>query len=214
MYACNQYKEYNVKEINTIRNNAFQVSKSIIKADEYDFIYKNWIDSINNWIDNQIDYIKYYNVEREWLLDSLICINTKGTKLLTAVLKQSMYEESNADFIDYFYGVKIKGEWYFFRGAGLVLPREYYQKDIHTPLSFEKLKQIATDQIYRHYLKKGKSGEWEINERFFDGIMPSEKTKEIYHLKNDDDYVRFMVELNWSKNVNMTIEKYSKRDGN
>jgi hypothetical protein len=168
--ACKRYVEYNIKEIYNIRIEAMDMSKSVIGNNEYNNTYHNMKDSINNWIENKIDYIKYYNDEREWLLDSIMCIDSDANKLITAVLKRSMYNDSNADFIDYFYGVKVKGEWYFFRGAGMVLPREYYQKDIHTPLSFEKLKQIATDNIYRWYLKKNKQGNREINERFFSDL--------------------------------------------
>ena len=52
----------------------------------------------------------------------------------------------------------------------MVLPRERYQQDIHSPLSFDKLKQIATWHIYRHYLKKNQYGEWVINEQFFSDL--------------------------------------------
>jgi hypothetical protein len=108
--------------------------------------------------------------------------------------------------------VKIKGNWYFFRGEGMVLPREYYQKDIHRPLSFEKMKQIATFNIYRHYLKKNKQGEWEINERFFDRIIPQDGTKEIYGIRSDEEYVKLIIELNWSSDINKTINKYKQRE--
>jgi hypothetical protein len=198
--SCSRYKKYDVKEITDIRNNSVNMSKSLVGGNNYSLIYRNLNDSINNWIENQIDYIKYYNEEREWIIDSVMCINSNGNKLVTSVLKRSMYDNSSADFIDYFYGVKIKEVWYFFRGAGLVLSREYYQKDIHTPLSFEKLKQIATSNIYRRYLKKNKQGEWEINERFFESMTKYDAynypftTQEAY----DESWLRLMRE-NWNR---------------
>ena len=80
------------------------------------------------------------------------------------------------------------------------------------PLNFEKLKQIATWNIYRRYLKKNTQGEWEINDRFFDKIIPQDRTKEIYGIKSDEEYVKFMIELNWSSDINKTINKYRQRE--
>jgi hypothetical protein len=197
--SCSRYKKYDAKEITDIRNNAVTMSKSLIGENSYNLIYNNLNDSIHNWIENQIDYIKYYNEEREWVIDSVMCINSNGNKLVTSVLKRSMYDNSNTDFIDYFYGVRIKREWYFFRGAGMVLPREYYQKDIHTPLSFEKLKQIAASNIYRRYLVKNKKGEWEINDRFFDDLTSGAWCSDCVTQEQwDSAYIR-QINRNWSK---------------
>ena len=52
----------------------------------------------------------------------------------------------------------------------MIVPRENHQEDIHTPLSFEKLKQIATVRLYLRYLKKNKNEEWEINDNFFSDL--------------------------------------------
>jgi len=86
-----------------------------------------------------------------------------------AIGKQSTYyKNQDADGITYFYGIKISGGWYFFAGPYLVLPRIGYQKDLHTPLSFTKLHEIAMDTVFKGYLKKNKeTGEWEINDAFF-----------------------------------------------
>jgi hypothetical protein len=61
---------------------------------------------------------------------------------------------------------------------------------------------------------KNKKGEWEINDRFFDRIIPQDGTKEIYGIRSDEEYVKFMIELNWSSDVNMTINKYKQREEN
>jgi hypothetical protein len=168
--SCTKYKEYNVREIQGIRQADIYFSQSIIGEKEYFKIYNLLNDSIKCWINNQLNYFEYYNQEREWLLDSVLCINLERNKLITSVLKRSISNESTGDFIDYFYGTKIADTWYFFMGPHLVLPREYYQKDIHTPLSFEKLKQIATMNIYRGYLIKNINDKWEINDRFFSDL--------------------------------------------
>jgi hypothetical protein len=49
----------------------------------------------------------------------------------------------------------------------MVVPREHYQSEIYTPLSFEKLHELAMKNIFRGYLKKNSKDEWEINDAFF-----------------------------------------------
>jgi hypothetical protein len=198
IFSCTKYQKYNPHEIQEIRSNDITSSQSIIGEEKYWELYNMLNDTVNDWIKNQIDYYKYFDKQREWLLDSILCVNKEGNKLITSILKRSMSNESEGDFIDHFYGAKIRDQWYFFGGPTLVLPREYYQKDIHTPLSFEKLKEIATAHIYRGYLKKGKKGQWEINENFFRDIIPQDRTKEIYGLKSDEEYVKYVVGLNWT----------------
>jgi hypothetical protein len=210
--SCSRYKEYNTKEIQEIRKRSIDYSSSILGQDEYWDIYNKINDSINMWKINNLGLYKYYDVSKEYLVDSIICINKHENKFITSVLLRQLLKEGVQDDIKYLYGVKISEEWYFFAGATLVLPREYYQKDIHTPLSFEKLKQIATSNIYRAYLKKNKKREWEINEKFFEWVIPQDGTKETYGIRNDEEYVKFMIELNWSSNVNMTINKYKQRE--
>ncbi len=82
----------------------------------------------------------------------------------------------------------------------MVLPREYYQKNIHTPLSFEKLKQIATFNIYKYYLEKNKKEDWVIRERFFRNLEDYDAysypftTQEAY----DESWLKLAKE-NWVK---------------
>jgi hypothetical protein len=134
---------------------------------EYWIIYNSAIDSIDNWIDNEIGNFTYWKSLINYQLDSVLCVNEQRDKIFFSILLPYIDKAGTSDQIEYFYGVKIKDRWYFFEGPTLVLPREYYQEDIHSPLSFEKLKQIATFNIYRRYLQKNKQGEWKINEQFF-----------------------------------------------
>ena len=72
------------------------------------------------------------------------------------------------DDVEYLYGAKIKGCWYFFRGGGtMAILRKNYQKDIRSPLSFEKLHELAMNNMFRGYIKKNAAGKWEINDAFF-----------------------------------------------
>ena len=196
-FSCDNQKEKKMRELYYVN------SVKTIGLDEYYDIYNQAIDSINNWIQNDLRGGLMQKSALEWLLDSLICFNQEGNKCIMAIMNR---DQGGVNSINHFHGVKIRSHWYFFCGPTLYAFSEFYDLPPKIPLSFEKLKQIATSHIYRGYLKKGKGGQWEINERFFDRIIPS------YNLKTDEEYVMFMVEVNWSSDVNETIRKYYEDD--
>ena len=145
--ACNnKYKEYNKKEIATIRYNCMNQSQALLGS-EYWFVYNSAIDSINSWIDNKIGNYAYWSSLIDYQLDSILCVNADKNKVIMSILLPYIGEKGTGDQIMYFYGVKIKEEWYFFSGPTMHLPRNFYQEDIHTPLSFDKLRQIATNNV-------------------------------------------------------------------
>ena len=125
-------------------------------------------DSVKVWAENELWLYKYFNRDSvdfgvEYQIDSLICFNAKKNMCFTGILRQMTDKEEVMDSIWEFFGIKIKGQWYFFSGASLGLPREYYQKNIHTPLSFEKLKELAMRHLYYNYIRRSK-----INDAFFE----------------------------------------------
>jgi hypothetical protein len=166
---------------NNIQIDYINVSKKNIGNSNYHIIYSSAKDSIENWVENDLGlygYFKKYN--RGYKLDPLLCFNTKKDKMIGALLiNHKVFENAKLDDIWYFYGIKINNQWFFFNGADITLLREYYQKDIHTPLSFEKLHEIAMKEVFSGYLKKkdksywtnlfGKT-EWEINDDFFSDL--------------------------------------------
>jgi hypothetical protein len=199
--SCSRYKKYDAKEINKIRENAISMSKSMLGEDEYNLIYNNMNDSINNWMNNRLGYYTYWDSAIKYQLDSVLCVNKEQNKIMTSVLAPYVKEGGVSDEITYFYGVKVKGNWYFFDGATIVVSRGYYQKDIHRPVSYEVLRQIATSNIYRSYLKKNKQGEWEINERFFERISSKNSENRGYggcvDCKTEEEYYMHLVERIW-----------------
>jgi len=206
--SCKKHKGYDVKEIATIRERTLAKSQSILGKDEYYSIYQMANDSINNWRKHELEGWKYFGNLVNYQLDSIFCVNKTGDKIFFAILRRNVDKDTTGDGISYFYGVKIRNTWYFLNAPYLVLLREWYQKDIHTPLPFEKLKQIATSNIYRGYLIKDNTGDWEINERFFEQVTPLSNRQIGDKIKTEEEYVRFMVEVNWSSDVNATIRKY------
>jgi hypothetical protein len=164
LISCEPKKRDNV-EVDSIK--IMQVSKQSISEKIYSEVYGRANDSVTSWIAHSLQSYLYER-DNNWRIDSLLCFNTQKDKAIMALLNQDRYPTSKNDGINVFYGVKIKEKWYFFKGPFIVLIRENYQKDIHTPLPFTKLHEIAMDNIFKGYLKKNKqSGEWEINEGFF-----------------------------------------------
>jgi len=194
----NKYKEYNSEEIKNIRDLTISMSQSVVDSSIYWQIYGEMNDSIHLWIKNRLRWFEYYDGQRELIIDSTFCINKAGDKLVSAILKRCL-DDCVQDDICFFYGVKIKTQWYFFTGPTLVLPREYYQKNIHIPLSFEKLKQIATSNIYRGYLKKNKLGEWEINDNFFSDLTSVAWCGDCVTQEQWDAAYMRQVQRNWTQ---------------
>jgi hypothetical protein len=199
--SCSKYKKYDAKEIQETRKRSMDRSLSILGHDEYWDIYNKINDSINVWKANDLKYYRYFGVSKGYMVDSVLCVNKNGDKLITSILLQQLLKDGEQDDVWYFYGVKVKGNWYFFDGATIVVSRGYYQKYIHQPVSYEVLSQIATSNIYRSYLKKNEQGEWEINERFFERISSKNSENRGYggcvDCKTEEEYYMHLVERNW-----------------
>jgi len=154
-------------------------SKNIIGGNtEYKRVYTSVTDTLINWKKHKLigtsELCSYSNFH----IDSLLCFNNEKNKMVSAIL-ESECKQDLSDGIKIFYGAKIKDKWCFFSGAYIVLPREIYQKETYTPLSFEKLHEIAMKEIFSNYLKKKDKGflenlfgktEYEINDDFFSDL--------------------------------------------
>ena len=162
------YPEPSSKDLRQRREKAYQVSISIIGQKEYWNIYNAMNDSVKAWAENELQFYEYFNRDSvdfgvEYQIDSLICFNAEKNMCFTGILRQITDKEAVMDDISHFFGIKINEKWYFFDGETLILPREYYQKNIHTPLSFEKLKELAMRHLYYNYIRRSK-----INDAFFE----------------------------------------------
>lgn len=188
------------KELQEKRKMFYEMSKSTVSGiDEYYRVYSFAHDSINSWIENNLDFYTDLKLNT-WEIDSLVCFNKNGDKCIMTILKRAtFFKKAVQDDIRYFNGVKIKNDWYFFSGGTLVLPRQYYQRNIHKPLSFDKMKDLAIKHIYRGYLKKGADGTWEINDDFFSDLTSGAWcTHCTTQAQWDSVYLR-QVQLNWEK---------------
>ena len=161
--ACNQRE----KEQQERNQNILKISKSTMGVQEYHRLYKQTLDSLNLWCSEQLPgYQSIWSFN--YRLDSVLCFNSQKDRMVTGILIQCNRLECSMDDVEYLYGAKIKGCWYFFRGGGtMAILRKNYQKDIRSPLSFEKLHELAMNNMFRGYIKKNAAGKWEINDAFF-----------------------------------------------
>ena len=112
---------------------------------------------------NNLGYYQYCGKSKNCFIDSLLCFNTKGDRLISAKLMQQLNNDV-ADGIDFMYGEKINNKWYFFSGAYITIPRNMLKDHpINKPLSYQQLHQIALKEVYGGYLKSN----GEINEAWF-----------------------------------------------
>jgi hypothetical protein len=204
LISCNSKKEreievFNLMEIEEIRNTSLQESQNIVGKDDYWNVYNKMVDSVNLWIKEDLGNYEHFNRIGDFCIDSVFSVNKKGNKLIAIIINRSLISGSTLDYLDYQYGVKIDNNWFFFKGPRLVLPREYYQEDIHIPLSFEKLKQIAAKEIYQSYLIKNSNGEWGINDAFFNDLTSGAWCSNCSTQIQWDSAYMNQVYLNWSR---------------
>lgn len=211
------------KEISLIQERyeiALDKSLQIVGPSVYYNVLKSAEDSIDNWTKNRIPFFARFKIDSV-RLDSLVCFNRNGTKAVMARLSQCR-RDCTQDDIHFLYAVKIRDIWYFFSGATIVLPRENYQKDIHTPLPFTKLHEIATQEVFRGYLKKKDLGfwrnvfgktEWEVNENWFKSHFESNTWCITCNTPKSsaqwDSIYLDIVEKNWSSRDTTNYEQSS-----
>jgi hypothetical protein len=186
------------KRFHERRNLYFEKSISVIGENDYLKIYNNANDSIKSWVDNNLSAYSILHIFK-WKLDSLICFNRTLDKCIIALPVQCTWNDCESDELKYFYGAKVNNEWLFFRGGSFVLIRKGYQHDIHKPIPFEKMKDLAMKYIYSGYLKKNENHEWVVNERFFQDLTsvawgPASNTPEQW----DSTYLA-IIRRNWEK---------------
>ena len=128
---------------------------------EYFALEKLIQDTLKTWCDNKLSIAEELWTY-EFQVDSFLCANSTRNKLITCIMIQCNKNGCLQDDIRFLYGARIKRKWYFLFGPTITLPREAYGNHRNVPLSFEKMHEIAMDEIFKGYVKNGK-----INEKFF-----------------------------------------------
>ena len=135
---------------------------------EYEKIRQQALDSLNSWCNAELLSYRSICYSRTYRLDSTVCFNGEKDRMVKAIYVKCNDPSGKTEDVSYFWGVKVNGKGYFFGGGGtMVVLREHYQKDIHQPVSFEKLHELAMEDMLRGYIKQNEAGQWEVNDAFF-----------------------------------------------
>lgn len=201
--SCN--RELSSEQLRQMRERAYHVSINTVGSDSYWTIYKAMNDSVKVWAENELGFYRYLNRDSidygaQFQIDSLLCFNVEKNMCFTAILRQMTEKDAPSDDIWHFFGIKINGQWYFFRGATLILPRDFYQKENYPPLSFDKLKELAMKHLFQTYLRKSQDGEWVINDAFFNDYYKYDAVNRpvTTEAERDSSWLR-ACERNWSR---------------
>ncbi len=197
--SCSEFTRLDEKGLTKKREIFMKTSMNIIGEQNYWSVYNQINDSINNWKKQKLEWYDEDSTKSQYQIDSLLCFNAQGDKMITTRMARGLEDNSTMDAVLYYYGVKIERKWYFFSGPIMHVPRKYYQKDIHTPLSFEKLKLIATSNMYSGYLKKNLWGKWEINEGFFSDLTSQAWCSDCVTQEDWNKRYLSIIRRKWSK---------------
>ena len=194
---------YGCKRVESSQQDIKTASVNIIGKDVYEKIISKARDSLALWKQLRLENYIENKGETRSILDTLLCFNSTGTKFISCLLGQVLIENASMDGLVYFYGVNIEEKWHYFAGATVYISRGSYVKNIHTPLSFEKLHEIAIKNIYSGYLQKNTAGQWEIDDGFFERIANKNPNGKGYgpcfDCKTEDEYYLYLVKDNWTK---------------
>lgn len=123
-------------------------------------------DSVNLWKLNKLQNYIEVKTETRYVVDSLLCFNKKGDRLITCLLGTTLLKPPTGG-ITFLYGEKINNQWYFFSGANIFIPYEMKESKDNNPFDFSQLHNIALKEIYGGYLKSN----GEINDAWFTSLF-------------------------------------------
>ena len=129
-----------------------------------DYIDKNFksYQSIHNKIETWLEVARKARQENlksivfdpNYKLDKLLLINEERNKLVGTVNISESINKNNSthDWIFMIQGVKILGEWRFFRGGSLYVPRNNYKYNVNEPLNHFQLSVVGRDFFLKRFL--------------------------------------------------------------
>lgn len=180
LFSCNN--------INNEKPSYLLISKKLIGTSSYFEVLTQINDSLNYYVSNKlIEYEAEYSYE--YKLDSLICFNKNANRLIGCRHLYVNIPNAIADDLQFMLGEKIKDKWYFYKGASIVIPREMVKgHDIHKPLSYKQLHEIALKEVYSGYL----NDKDEINESWFKAYFDDDMMS-FKKYKNKEEYNKLVI---------------------
>jgi hypothetical protein len=166
-----------------IEKKMLEISQNHIGKIQYLSIYKQINDSLQVWKINKLDHY-HDTLLRVKRIDSLLCFNLAMNRFVSAELHFDVGYLNN-DGMLYFLGEKIDGNWFFWTGAFIPIPRDIVKgHDVKKPLSYKQMHTIALDQIYGGYLTK----DGKINEKWFEYLFEAESGADFNRQTEDEDW--------------------------
>ena len=154
LFACNRTinKEYAEDYVKLYQSANF---------DNYQHIYKIATDTFEVWVKDSLD-IAGFGLLYPFRIDSAIIFNRDSTRLYTTInYDHSVFKDADADASNEFCGAKVNGKWYFIVGAGLHIPRNWYQDSLYAPMTLDEISYVAHVNFHQSYLIRKANNEFE-----------------------------------------------------
>lgn len=142
-----------------------EASTKIIGLNSYNNLIATMNDSVSTWKLNRLSRYIEEKDKSEYRIDSLLCLNKEGNRIITCLLGKSFLKPKPTGGITFFYGEKINSKWFFFSGDHIFVPHEMRSVKDGNSFSYEELHLIALKEVYQGYL----NSKGEINEEWFIG---------------------------------------------
>ena len=169
-------------------------SKQIIGENEYSLTFNKLKDSMNIWVLNKLRRFEAEAIYK-FQMDSLLCFNSNKDRFISCRHLYVNIPDATSDDLQFIYGEKINGGWYFFKGESIAVPREVVENhNIYEPLSYQQLHEVALKEVYSGYL----NSKGEINEEWF--TLHFENVGWCSKCKTSEDFRKSRIEgigINW-----------------
>lgn len=147
----------------------YALQEQLSRDNEVRAVHKEITDSITSWVSDSLLGYKHIFFESSWNVNNIIFFNTDKNKFVSTLNNSSTnWINKQADNTYMIYGVKIKGNWYFFQGATYILPRGTWQNEFYDPMTSEELDYLGYDFFLSYYIKKTWNGKFVPKEEAFD----------------------------------------------
>lgn len=193
----NRVKKFDSLEVKKVRAMSIKKGTEILGEATYWSIYQRMNDSLQSWISAELDDYKGWNQYFNLQIDSVLCVNSNGDKLIAMILKPNKVR-CEIDGVTYLYGVKIRGTWFYFRGPGLLLPHEFYKMEDYKPFTHAEMRTIVTGECYFGYLTES-NGRSKINENYFNDLTSQAWCTTCHNQADWDSTYLSIVRGNWVK---------------
>ena len=149
----------------------YRIDYAINYQRQYFHNYKNIYEQANmtlkNWIKDTLEISEQY-AYYQYQIDSAFVFNKDSTRLYTTInIRDTINKNAKGESSNELYGAKVGGKWYFMDGAGLWIPKNWYQDSLYAPMTFSEISYVAHTNFIQNRLFKKADGTYECNDVLF-----------------------------------------------